>query len=87
LPVPKLTIKRSVSKDLRALPKDVKGRTALSILELSTTPLPQGAEKLKGYQRMYRMRIGDYRIVYEVAGDELIIIAVSHRKDVYRDLK
>ena len=85
--MPKQTIKRSVLKDVRALPKDVKGRAALSILELTTTPLPQGAEKLKGYKRMYRIRVGDYRIVYEVAGDELIIIAVSHRKDIYPDLE
>ena len=85
--MPNLTIKRSVLKDLPALPQDVKGRAALSILELTTTPSPQGAEKLKGYERMYRIRVGDYRIVYEVAGDELIIIAVSHRKDIYRDLE
>lgn len=87
MPALKLTIKRSVLKDLHALPKDVRGRAALSILELTTTPSPQGAEKLKGHERMYRIRVGDYRIVYEITGDELTIIAVSHRKDVYRDLK
>ncbi len=73
-------------KDLRALPKDVKGRAALSILELTATSLPQGGEA-EGLQGMYRRRVGDYRIVYEVAGDEVIIIAFSHRKDIYRDLE
>jgi len=82
----KLTIKRSVLKDLRSLPKDVRGRAALSILELSTSPSPQGVEKLKGYERLYRIRVGDYRIVYEIIGEDVIIVAVSHRKDVYRDL-
>ena len=83
----KLAIKRSVLKDLRSLPKDVKGRAALSILELSTSPSPQGVEKLKGYERLYRIRVGDYRIVYEIAGEDVTIVAVSHRKDVYRDLQ
>ena len=83
----KLAIKRSVLKDLRSLPKDVRGRAALSILELSTSPSPQGVEKLKGYERLYRIRVGDYRIVYEIAGEDVTIVAVSHRKDVYRDLQ
>lgn len=52
----KLAIKRSVLKDLRSLPKDVRGRAALSILELATSPSPQGVEKLKGYERLYRIR-------------------------------
>ena len=83
----KLAIKRGVLKDLRSLPKDVRGRAALAILELSTSPSPQGVEKLKGYERLYRIRVGDYRIVYEIAGEDVTIVAVSHRKDVYRDLQ
>ena len=83
----KLAIKRGVLKDLRSLPKDVRGRAALSILELATSPSPQGVEKLKGYERLYRIRVGDYRIVYEIAGEDVTIVAVSHRKDVYRDLQ
>ena len=83
----KPAIKRRVLKDLRSLPKDVRGRAALSILELSMSPSPQGVEKLKGYERLYRIRVGDYRIVYEITEEDVIIVAVSHRKDVYRDLK
>ena len=83
----KLAIKRSVLKDLRSLPKDVRGRAALSILELATSPSRQGGEKLKGYERLYRIRVGDYRIVYEITGEDVTIVAVSHRKDVYRGLK
>ncbi len=83
----KLAIKRGVLKDLRSLPKDVRGRAALALLELSTSPSPQGVEKLKGYERLYRIRVGDYRIVYEIAGEDVTIVAVSHRKDVYRELQ
>lgn len=87
MPPWKLQISQSVLKDLRGLPKEVRGRAALSILELASTPYPHAVQKVKGYERTYRVRAGDYRIVYEVAGDEVAIIAVSHRKDVYRDLK
>ena len=83
----KLAIKRSVLKDLRSFPKDVRGRAALSILELATSPSPSGVEKIKGYERLYRIRVGDYRIVYEITGEDVIIVAVGHRKDIYRVLK
>ena len=85
MPSLKLSISQSVLKDLRNLPKEVKGRAAISILELATVPHPPGAEKMQGHDHAYRIRIGDYRIVYTFYGDEVNIIAVSHRKEVYRD--
>jgi mRNA interferase RelE/StbE len=87
LPGWKLKISQSVLKDLRDLPKDDRGRSALAVLELTANPYPHGVEKLKGYDHIYRVRTGDYRIVYEIIGEEVIIIAVRHRKDVYRDLQ
>lgn len=87
MPAWKLKIRQSVLKDLRVLPKDDRGRAALAVLELATDPQPHGVEKLKGYTHTYRIRTGDYRIVYEIGGEDVTIIAVRHRKDVYRDLK
>lgn len=87
MPTWKLKVSQSVLKDLRDLSKDVRGRAPLSILELSATPYPHGVEKLRRYEHTYRVQVGDYRIIYEVAGDEVTIIAVSHRKDVYRELE
>lgn len=81
-----LKISRGVVKDLRDLPKEARGRAALAILELAADPHPPGAEKLKGYDQTYRIRVGDYRIVYETTETDVTIIAVSHRKEVYRDL-
>jgi mRNA interferase RelE/StbE len=68
LPAWKLRISQSVLRDLRDLPKDDRGRAALAILELAATPYPHGVEKLKGYEHTYRLRTGDYRIVYEIVG-------------------
>ena len=87
MPAWKLKISQSVLKDLHVLPKDDRGRAALALLELAANPQPHGVEKLKGYTHTYRIRTGDYRIVYEVIGEEVTIITVRHRKDVYRDLK
>jgi mRNA interferase RelE/StbE len=85
MPSSKLSISQSVLKDLRNLPKEVKGRAAISILELATVPRPPGAETMQGHDHAYRIRVGDYRVVYTVYGEEVNIIAVSHRKDIYRD--
>jgi mRNA interferase RelE/StbE len=87
LPAWKLKISQSVLKDLHVLQKDDRGRAALAILELAANPQPHGVEKLKGYTHTYRVRIGDYRIVYEIVGEDVTVITVRHRKDVYRDLK
>jgi mRNA interferase RelE/StbE len=52
------------------------------------TPRPPGCVKLTGYPNLYRIRVGNYRIVYEIQDAKLIIIVitVADRKDVYRDL-
>ena len=53
---------------------------------LATEPLPQGSQKLSGSERTYRIRVGDYRVIYEVfTGSRTVEIQrVRHRKDVYR---
>lgn len=65
--------------------KDV-ARLVSLVQSLSEDPRPSGVRKLKGAERSYRIRSGDYRIVYEIQDDALIvvIVRVRHRKDVYR---
>ena len=46
-----------------------------------------GEQKLGGYQDMYRIRIGDYRIVYRKSPDQIFIVLLGHRKEIYRLLK
>ncbi len=55
------------------------------ISSLAAAPRPAGCKKLKGYKNSYRIRAGDYRIIYEVEDKilRILVIAVGHRKDVY----
>ncbi len=78
--------KKSTKKDLRKLPAGVVDRVIAAVEALVDEPFPPGVEKLAGTEHAYRVRLGDYRIVYEVlAAAELIEIQrVRHRKDVYR---
>jgi len=83
-----VTFKPSVEKDLRALPKATIARVIERIEGLKTTPLSPQAIKLSGAERLYRIRVGDYRIVYEVdtQARRVVIHYVRHRSKVYRAL-
>jgi mRNA interferase RelE/StbE len=77
--------KPSVYKDLRSIPKNERGRILKRIDALTVNPRPPGREKLAG-QDKYRIRQGDYRILYTIFNEKLTIwvVKVGHRKDVYR---
>ena len=79
-----LAIKPSVLKDLQPIAKDFRGKIAISILDLSRDPHPAGSKKLVGSDSAYRVRVGDYRILYEVSEPEKIVrvMAVGHRREV-----
>jgi len=82
-----LAIKPSILKDLQPIPKDLRGKIAVAILELSSEPRPAGSKKLAAADSSaYRVRVGDYRVLYEVSEAERIVrvMAVGHRRDVYR---
>lgn len=83
-----INFKPSVEKDLRALPKSVASRVMERIERLRANPLPQQALKLSDAERLYRLRVGDYRIVYEVdtQAKRVTIHYVRHRREVYRSL-
>ncbi|MGH8363279.1 MAG: type II toxin-antitoxin system RelE family toxin [Gammaproteobacteria bacterium] len=80
-----LVFRKSVTKDLRAFPKQDVGRIMKRIRLLATDPRPSGCEKLSSQER-YRVRQGVYRIIYEIEDDRLIVLVVKvgHRRDVYR---
>jgi len=80
-----LGIKKSAERELRALPKQDVRRIAERIRGLAHNPRPPGNEKLSGQER-YRIRQGDYRIVYAVddEGHAVEIVKIGHRREVYR---
>ncbi len=81
----RLDFTESAAKEFRSLPPDVKKRAVPRIDALKLTPRPIGSAKLKGHQRTYRIRVRDYRLVYEVddAARAVLVTRVRHRSDVY----
>ncbi|HPA47741.1 MAG TPA: type II toxin-antitoxin system RelE/ParE family toxin [bacterium] len=82
----KLAFKESVAKDLRAIPnKDIQ-RILERLTQLTENPRGPGSEKISDRER-YRIRQGDYRILYEIADDVLIVtvVKIGHRRDIYRN--
>jgi mRNA interferase RelE/StbE len=80
-----ITFARSASKELETLPNGIIERVVVSIENLSLNPFPAGSKKLKGEKNRWRIRIGDYRVIYSVYSKELVIdiIRIRHRKEVY----
>ena len=78
-------IKRSAAKELEHLPPKDRARIVTRIRALAGDPRPSGCEKLSGQDR-YRVRQGDYRILYEIedAVVRVIVVRIAHRRDVYR---
>jgi mRNA interferase RelE/StbE len=81
-----IEFKKSAKKSLLGLPKPVVQAISQLIDSLSENPYPDGCKKLFGFEHTYRVRTGDYRVVYSVFNDRLIIqiLKVGHRKDIYR---
>lgn len=80
--------KKSTKKDLRKLPPHEVERITAAVDGLAESPFPHGVEKLTGSEHAYRIRIGEYRVIYEVFAslNRIEIQRVRHRKEVYRNL-
>ena len=81
----RVVVTASAVKELFAIPKKDRRRVTSRIQSLSSDPRPIGCEKLSGEER-YRVRQGDYRIVYSVDGSTATVdvVKIGHRKKVYR---
>ena len=82
----KIDIISSAIRDLKKLPKNILLEVDKAILFLSDNPRPDGCKKLVSSQNRYRIRIKDYRVIYEIKDNILtiLIVKVSHRRDVYK---
>ena len=83
-----VVFKPSVEKDIRRLPASISSRLMERIQGLATEPFPAGTLKLSGAAKLYRLRAGDYRIIYEVDNNARLVTIhyVRQRRDVYRRL-
>ena len=81
----RIVIPKPAQKQLDNITKIERDRLILTLRSLANEPRPNGVKKLKGYDNTYRVRVGDYRIIYEIKDRELIVLllSVSHRKDAY----
>jgi mRNA interferase RelE/StbE len=82
-----LEIKRSAARELEAVePRAQRRRLVERIQSLATEPRPAGSQKLAGATALHRVRLGDYRVVYEVNDEakRVVIVKIGHRREVYR---
>jgi mRNA interferase RelE/StbE len=82
----RIEVTPAARRALESLPKKVLRQIDRRILALAEDPYPPGSKKLRGAEGLHRVRVGDYRILYIVEADRLliVIVAVGHRRDVYR---
>jgi mRNA interferase RelE/StbE len=81
-----VVLSKTAEKELSKMSVKVVGKIILVLLELSSNPRPVGCKKLKGFDNLWRVRIGDYRAIYSI--DDVIslidIREIGHRKEIYK---
>lgn len=82
----KLILHKKAFDEIKALPNKIKKQVQTIIDGLVTNPTPYNSVRLKGTINAYRIRVSDYRIVYEIHATEIVVyvIGVAHRKEVYK---
>ena len=88
MPAYSISFKPSVAKDLQSLPRTVVSRVMQRIESLASSPFAPGAIKLVSAERLHRVRVSDYRIIYEVDSEASLIMVhyIRHRREVYRGI-
>jgi mRNA interferase RelE/StbE len=83
-----LHIERHAEKDLNKLDQTLFIQIAAKIKELAGNPHPQGSKKIIGSQNDWRLRVGDYRVIYEIdtKTKTIRIMRIKHRREAYRDM-
>ena len=82
----KIELTPAAVRQLRKLDGMARRRIVTAIDRLAATPRPAGVKALTGHADLLRIRVGDYRVVYTVRDEQLVVIAVAHRREVRRDL-
>ncbi len=81
-----IEFKPSAEKDFSKLERDAQKRILEKIKSLASDPRPRGVEKLSGHKNRWRIRVGRFRIIYQVFEDKLVILVlrIADRKEIYR---
>ncbi|NJM55282.1 MAG: type II toxin-antitoxin system RelE/ParE family toxin [Verrucomicrobiae bacterium] len=81
----RVILPKSVQKELDRLPDDVVRRILARLAQLETDPRPADVKKLKG-RDAWRIRVGDYRVIYEIHDRvlQILVITIGHRREIYR---
>ena len=88
MPRYKIEVGLQAGKCLARLGKKDRTRIVLAIAELADEPRPSTAKRLSGEESFFRISVGDYRIIYEVNGESIIVrvLRIGHRREIYREL-
>ncbi|MGA9042875.1 MAG: type II toxin-antitoxin system RelE/ParE family toxin [Terriglobales bacterium] len=81
-----IKFKPAALRELEKLPRNIQKRIAVKIEALQDDPFPSGCKKLAGEPNIWRLRVGDYRVIYQVHRNVLLILVLTngHRREVYR---
>lgn len=82
----RIKITSGAERDLHALPTNILKRVNARIAALAERPRPDGVKKLSGTDNLYRIRVGDYRVIYEIRDEAVVVIVIRarHRREAYR---
>ncbi len=85
----KVILEEPAQRQLRKLDRSAQARLLRALVKLETNPCSLSSSKrLKGIEDLYRLRVGDYRVLYRIEDDKLVVLVVSiaHRREVYKGL-
>jgi len=85
----RIELSATAEKQFRKLPRDDQVRVLQAIRPLASVPHPPGSRKVRGYDDIFRIRVGTYRVLYRIEGRRLVIIIlkIGHRREIYRSLR
>jgi mRNA interferase RelE/StbE len=81
-----IEVSATAERQLKKLRRQDRIRVLRAISQLAGDPRPAGCRKLSGYDDVYRVRVGTYRVIYEIDGARIVVVVlkIGHRRDVYR---
>ncbi len=80
----RLLYTQSAARDIQRLDPDIKGRLGKTLLRYEKDPLKYAERLTQSKLGSYRFRIGDYRVVFDLEGEEIVILRVGHRREIYK---